>query len=827
MTLTTSLEAQSKQADFFELAESVLDFLWTADPNGKIDYINRRCHDYIGKTNSGDPVTNWLRAVHLDDNPESTRKWKESVETGKLFETQCRIRRFDGTYRWFLGRAAPVHDKNGKITRWLGSATDIQEQRQLLMDLNQSRNKLQVILEGITDGVTVFSKTGEVIYANPVGAEMCGFDSVTEILASDTATLINNFVVANEAGELIPPEKLPAVLALQGLKPPETVIQFKNRRSNDTRWAIISAAPVFDHTGEVLYSVCIFKDFTAHKVQEQTLKKNKAILKLIADAGIALNASLDAGSTVQKLCELLVPAIADWCMIEIIGDTETAVSKTWHPDANKREELLSFQKKFYSGWKSMTTASSVIRTGQPAIFHHLTEEIIRASTSEENHVQSILAMKIKSAMVVPIVGSFGRLGVITLVFSESDRHYSNFELAAAEEIGRRAGLAIDKILLYKRERKAREQAEKANNYKSTFLANMSHEIRTPLNSLIGFNKLLQNEDLKPEMRQRYHDIIQKNGEHLMALINDILDLSKVEAGQLKMEMANCSVKTLIYEIFDSMQTKAYGKNISLSLDMETEIPDQLVTDSLRLKQILTNIIGNAIKFTHQGWVRIFVSLDRKRNRMIFDVMDSGIGIGADSQKHLFQPFSQADASVTREYGGTGLGLFLSKKLANGLDGDLYLSSSEEGKGSVFTLEVSTNLKPITNFEDAVKEMKKCLKGKKVLVVDDSKDNQFLINQLLKRSGIVVECADNGKIGFEKAMAGDYDMVFMDVQMPVLDGHSATRLLRENNYLRPVVALTAHAMRDDRQKCIEVGCDGFLTKPVDETQLLEIIGRHAT
>lgn len=825
MTFAIPTEAAEKQADFFELAESVLDFIWTANPDGTIDYINRRCQDYIGVSSPEEAVRKWLLSLHPDDVPEASHRWRESVATGILFETECRIRHHDGSYRWFLGRAVAVKDSQNRITRWLGNATDIQEQRQLLNDLKQSRNKLQVILQSITDGVTVFNSSGHIIYANPVGARMCGFESVTEMLACDAEKVISNFSVLDETGKPLPYEKIPAVLALKGIEPDETIVQYRRKNETHTSWAIISAAPVFDEGGNVLYSVSIFKDFTTHKIQEQKLRKNKEVLKLIADAGISLNSSLDTGSTIQTLCELLVPSIADWCTVDVIGDSENSACKTWHPDSEKQVELHEIQKKHPAAWKELTTSSTVIRTGQPVIVHRVTDELVRAATADETRARAILSMKIRSLIVVPIVGSYGRLGTLSLVFSESNRNYSYLELAAAEEIGRRAGLALDKIMLYKREKKAREQAEKANNSKSTFLANMSHEIRTPLNSLIGFNKLLQKDDLNPDLRKRYHDIIQKNGEHLMALINDILDLSKVEAGQLKMEMSNCSVKSLIYEIFDSMQAKAHGKNISLSLDMETEIPDQLVTDSLRLRQILNNIIGNAIKFTHQGWVRIFVSINRKRNRMIFDVMDSGIGISRDAQKRLFHPFSQADASVTREYGGTGLGLFLSKKLAAGLDGDLYLSSSEEGKGSVFTLEVSTILQPILNFSEAVKEMKKCLKGRKVLVVDDSKDNQFLINQLLKRSGISVDCADNGKSGFDKAMSGDYDMVFMDVQMPVLDGHSATRLLRKNNYTRPVVALTAHAMQDDRKKCIEVGCDGFLTKPVDEAQLLEIIGRH--
>lgn len=825
MKFAFPLEAAEKQADFFELAESVLDFLWTADPSGNIDYINRRCQDYIGVSASNNTFRNWSLSIHPEDKPAVSQKWRNAVATGNLFEAECRVRHHDGTYRWFLGRAVAVKDSQNRITRWLGSATDIQEQRQLLNNLNQSRNKLQVILQSITDGVTVFNRSGQIIYANPVGARICGFDGVANILTSDAEKIFSSLSILDEAGEPIPHERMPALLALKGIEPDEMIVQYCRKNETQTNWAIVSAAPVFDEGGNVLYSVSVFKDFTTHKLQEQKLRKNKEVLKLIADAGVSLNSSLDAGSTIQTLCELLVPSIADWCTVEIIGDSENAAAKTWHPDAEKIKDIQRFQKKHAAAWKDLTSASTVIRTGQSVIIHRVTEELVRAATAEATHANAVLSMNIRSLIVVPVIGSYGRLGTISLVCSESNRNYSYLELAAAEEIGRRAGLALDKIMLYKRERKAREQAEKANNSKSTFLANMSHEIRTPLNSLIGFNKLLQKDDLSPEMRNRYHDIIQKNGEHLLALINDILDLSKVEAGQLKMEMSNCCVKSLIYEIFDSMQTRAYGKNISLSLDMETEIPDQLVTDSLRLRQILNNIIGNAIKFTHQGWVRIFVSLDRKRNRMIFDVMDSGIGISPAAQKHLFQPFSQADASVTREYGGTGLGLFLSKKLAAGLDGDLYLSSSEPGKGSVFTLEVSTTLKPILNFSDAAKEMKKCLKGRKVLVVDDSKDNQFLIHQLLKRSGIYVDCADNGKSGFDKAMSGDYDMVFMDVQMPVLDGHSATRLLRKNNYTRPVVALTAHAMQDDRQKCIEVGCDGFLTKPVDEVQLLEIIGRH--
>jgi PAS domain S-box-containing protein len=821
-----SPELLSKQTDFFELANSVLDFLWTADTKGKIDYINKRCIDYIGAKNTEDAILHWLDSVHPDDKQETAFKWKKAIEHGSRFEAQCRIKSWYGNYRWFLGRATPVLDKNSKITRWIGNATDIEDQRNLLGELHQSRNQLQVILEGITDGVTVFNKEGEFIFANPVGAHMCGYSNVAEMLSVKTEDIMNRFIILDENGAPFPPENLPGMQAAKGIKnPPESVVQFKMKGSNEIRWVIVSAAPVFDLQGDVLYSVSIFRDFTEHKLQEQALRKNEALLRLIADAGIVLNSSLDYNNTLQKLCELLVPAVADWCIIDLVGEQDSSVTKTWHPDTRKRQKLEDYQKRFHPDWKSISTAMQVIRTGKSEIFESLSDNEIKKNSISDEHYNTVKELEIKSALVVPITGSYGRLGAITLILSETDKRFSSFDLAAAEDIGRRAGMALDKIALYKRERIAREQAEQANRSKSDFLANMSHEIRTPLNSLTGFTELLKNENLSAETRKQYHHIIQRNSEHLLALIDDILDLSKVEAGQMRMEMLNVPVFVLLGEVIESLKQKAKAKSIELDVDINSNVPFQLVTDSVRLKQILTNIIGNAIKFTEKGWVKVFVNLDEDRQKLIFDVMDSGVGINEEAQKKLFQPFMQADTSVTRKFGGTGLGLVLSRKLAQALGGDLYLSSSTEGKGSTFTIEISAKVtSALTHVPDKTRPQRN-LKGVRVLVVDDSKDNQFLINQLLKRSEIEVDVADNGEIGNQKAMNGSYDIVLMDVQMPVMDGLSATRKLREKNYKKPVIALTAHAMQDDRKKCLEVGCTDYLTKPVIAEQLLEMICRH--
>jgi CheY-like chemotaxis protein len=226
-----------------------------------------------------------------------------------------------------------------------------------------------------------------------------------------------------------------------------------------------------------------------------------------------------------------------------------------------------------------------------------------------------------------------------------------------------------------------------------------------------------------------------------------------------------------------------------------------------------------------GHVKVKVHSDLERKKLVFAVTDTGIGIKEEDQAKLFQPFSQADASVTRKYGGTGLGLILSKRLAQRLGGDLYLENSSLEKGATFKIEVATDLEANSTVETVISLPEKSLKNCKVLVVDDSVDNQVLIEHMLKSRGAKVDTADNGQVGLTKALENDYDVVLMDVQMPVLDGHSATRILREKGYIVPIIGLTAHAMQEDRKRCLEAGCSDYLTKPIRSEMLVQTISRH--
>ncbi len=383
-----------------------------------------------------------------------------------------------------------------------------------------------------------------------------------------------------------------------------------------------------------------------------------------------------------------------------------------------------------------------------------------------------------------------------------------------------------------------EAIEKAAKSKDLFLANMSHEIRTPLGAIMGFAELAgQNKDLNPNTKN-YIAFIQRNSEHLLNLIDDLFDLSKLSADKLEIYFDEIDLVTFIDDIKNLFSSHIIDKKLQLDFVIKDKIPHSIMTDRVRLKQIVSNLVGNGIKFSDSGSkVEIIFSMSEKDQILDIDVIDQGIGIPDEAQKNIFEAFRQVDANHSRKYGGAGLGLSISKKLAEALKGDVYLVESKVNVGSHFRfrLKVSSKTKEYITQKELSEPKNQIdtiraepantminLQGKKILLAEDSKENQILFKIFIEPTEADLTIVENGTDAIRNALKDQYDLILMDIQMPGLDGYEAVRILRSSSYEGKIVALTAHTMKGEREKCLASGFDGYLSKPVSQIKLLRTI-----
>ena len=404
------------------------------------------------------------------------------------------------------------------------------------------------------------------------------------------------------------------------------------------------------------------------------------------------------------------------------------------------------------------------------------------------------------------------------------------------------GTATDVTAEVEREeelKNARVQADTANRAKSEFLANMSHEIRTPLTAILGFSELLRDEEEDPPntFRLQTIDTIINAGQHLLAIINDILDLSKIEADRTTIEQIDTSLVDMLCELERLLGPKAERKGLAMVITVTSPTPERIVCDPTRVRQILMNLVGNAVKFTESGTITVEIGTDRRSGRslLLVDVIDTGPGMTLEQTAKLFVAFGQADSTVTRRHGGTGLGLTISRRLAELMGGNVYIHWTEAGKGTCFRLELP--FEPIANSptmnQILVSSDKAILPAAasmpldaRILLAEDGHENQRLIVFLLKKAGATVDIADNGQIALEMLIKAEqeqrrYDLLLTDMQMPVMDGYVLTATLKQRKYKIPIVAITAHALEEDKQKCLDAGCDDYISKPISKNALLAV------
>lgn len=490
---------------------------------------------------------------------------------------------------------------------------------------------------------------------------------------------------------------------------------------------------------------------------------------------------------------------------------------------------------------------TLLLVGVYAAFHFLVRRRLAAiachfheSLEQTDHARIAPIRRLADDEIGQLVDSFnGLAGRLSDLYDSLEHRVAErtSELEDANrELKREAGERIQAQLELNR---ALEAAESSNHAKSEFLANVSHEIRTPMTAILGFSENLLDPHLTDVERTETVETIQRNGKHLLNLINDILDISKVEAGKMHVEQLPCRPDQIVGEVLASMRVRTQSKPVRLGVRYDGLVPREILTDPTRMRQILINMVGNAVKFTEQGRIDVTARYrDEAEPVLEFEVADTGIGMTVEQAESLFRPFTQADTSMARRYGGTGLGLAISRRFARLLGGDVDLVRTEPGEGSCFRLILpavpvetpefvaSPELPIDAHARICQPSVCQLPSPCRILLAEDGPDNQRLIRLILRKAGADVTVVENGEAAVKRALAAQesvpFDLILMDMQMPVLDGYDATRQLRKKGYGGLVVALTAHAMAHDRQRCLDAGCDDYATKPIDRDALIAIV-----
>ncbi len=614
------------------------------------------------------------------------------------------------------------------------------------------------------------------------------------------------------------------------------LIETEHRRKDGTVFPIEVSLTHFEFNGHE-YHCAFVRDLTKQKKQEQENLQETHIIQVQQQALLRISTlpaqiNGDLETVALHLTETAARLLqVRRCSIWLLQDNDTQLRCVDIYDAQTRQHSSNFLLKTenYPDYIKALQSGRVIDAS----------DAWRDPRARELHDSYLRPQGILSMLDATIRFSGKVIGVLSCETVETKRIWTDLEIRFAGELADQVSLTLLNRSYRQSERQARQiarSAVNANQAKSNFLASMSHEIRTPMNAILGFVDILAQEPLTEEQHS-YLKVIQNSATNLLTLLNDILDFSKIEAGKIKVEFADCHLPSLLEDLDSMMRPMASRKNLAFEVLQCRELPEHILTDSVRLRQCLTNLLSNAIKFTEKGHVYLNVScLEKDKTPWIqFAIEDTGIGIASDQQSAIFESYCQADNRSIQESRGVGLGLAITKNLTSLLGGQLSLTSMP-GNGSVFTLllpiqPASSGQQKLWNKYDAAcmtqqtetsAETRLC---GHVLVVEDNPSNQILISMLLKKIGLEVTLANDGAEGVEEAHRQKYDLILMDMQMPRMNGYQAAEKLRAEGFSTPIIAVTANAMKGDEEKCLQAGCDGYLSKPVDRKKLYKILRRY--
>jgi PAS domain S-box-containing protein len=681
-----------------------------------------------------------------------------------------------------------------------------------------ARASLATTLRSIGDAVMATDESGAIAMMNPVA------EALTKWSEADARgrQLPEVFRIVNEqtrATVQSPVEKVFELGAVVGLANHTLLIA----RDGTEIPIEDSGAPIRGEDGAIDGVVLVFRDGTEKKLEETRRT-------FLADATGAIAESLDYEATLARATQLAVPGIADWCAVDVVEEGELVPKRlaVAHVDPAKVELAKELEAKYPPDPAATTGLPNVLRTGRSELYPEITDELLELSSADAEQSRIARELGLRSAMIVPLVSRGRTLGAITFVMAESGRRYDEDDLRFAEDLARRFAVAIENARLFRAEQVARTGADVANRAKDEFLAVVSHELRTPLNAIVGWAKLMAAADFDESRRDRAVDTIVRNAVAMAQLIEDLLDMSRIISGKMRLDVQPVQLAPVISAALDSINPAAEAKDIRVLTSLDKSAAP-LVGDPARLQQIVWNLLSNAVKFTPRGGT-VTVTLCEDDGHARVEVSDTGIGIAQRFLPYVFDAFSQEDARISRSRGGLGLGLAITRQLVELHGGRIEARSDGEGAGSTFVVRIPFAARAfvadVVPKREPAPKWPEQLRGLRVLVVDDEADARELAKAILDDCGCEVALAASVVEALASFESAPPDVLLADISMPERDGYDlirhVRRMPRERGGAIPAAALTAYTRVEDKRRILDAGYTMHLAKPIEPRELAEVV-----
>jgi PAS domain S-box-containing protein len=704
---------------------------------------------------------------------------------------------------------------------------------QMYAESHAAHEQLRLIFQGIAEGILVQGPDGRIVVANDTGARMCGFENAAQFMAAPVSEVLERFEIFDEQGNPFPLEQLPARRALRGEERVEAVLRSRVRGTALERWSVSKATPLRDREGEIVYAISIFEDITERRrVFER--------LRFLSDAGELLGTLRAYEQILETVAELAVPRIADACVVHVL-DEQGKVRRlaSAHVDPRRSGWAEALEGHYPVSLDAPAGIGAVLRTGVAQLYSQVTDALIQARATDPEHLRLLRELAPRSSICVPLVARRRTIGALTLITTnDSGRSYDEQDLTTAELLGRRVGLAVENARLHAETQAALQQVTEISRTKDEFLATLSHELRTPLNSIVGWAHLLKSGGLDADLARKAVETIDRNAALQSQLIADILDVSRIITGKVRLNVRPIEPLTVIEEAIDTLRPAADAKGIRVEAILDPSA-GPISGDAERLQQVVWNLMSNAIKFAPKAG-RVQVRLEAVNSHLEIVVEDDGPGIAPDFLPHVFERFRQADSSSTRVHKGLGLGLAIVRHLVELHGGRVHAANRPSGPGAVFTVILPRRpalgpqgrpgaVRHPLVFEGTL-PAGPSLKGVHVMVVDDEDEARDLIGTALEQSGAsVVKIASAAGV-LHRLSEQRPHVLLADIEMPGQDGYALLREVRrmppEQGGLTPAIAITAYASVEDRIRALSAGFDLHLPKPLQLHELRAAVARLA-